>query len=118
MELRFKEVASDYDVAGGGVMYKLLMRAFPGWYRNNSVYAMYPFSTPDRTREIFHKNGLPHGIQLSYDQPQFVPPPVPVLSYKSVINVLNNQQSFKVPCESCITHYAAVNSYISLGSLC
>lgn len=93
----FKEVASDYDVAGGGVMYKLLMRAFPGWYRNNSVYAMYPFSTPDRTREIFHKNGLPHGIQLSYDQPQLVPPPVPVLSYKSVINVLNNQQSFKVP---------------------
>lgn len=85
-------------------MYKLLMRAFPGWYRNNSVYAMYPFSTPDKTREIFHKNGLPHGIDLSYKKPEFLPPPVPVMSYKSVINILNDQQRFKVPCESSLIH--------------
>ena len=85
-------------------MYKLLMRAFPSWYRNNSVYALYPFSTPDRTREIFLKNGLPHNIQLSYERPQSIAPPVPVKSYKSVVNVLDDQQSFKVPCEFLLIH--------------
>lgn len=95
-------------------MYKLLMRVFPGWYRSNSVYAMYPFSTPDRTREIFDKNGLPHGIEFSYDQPQLAPPPVPVLSYKSVINVLNDQLRFKVPCESCEIHSTLFNSHLLL----
>lgn len=90
-------------------MYKLLMRAFPEWYQGNSVYALYPFSTPDRTREIFEKNGLPHGIQLSYDQPQSVPPPALVSSYEGVINVLNDQQRFKVPCESCLNHIAATD---------
>lgn len=99
-------------------MYKLLMRAFPGWYRNNSVYAMYPFSTPDRTRKIFDKNGLPHGIDLSYKKPEFLPPPVPVMSYKSVINVLNDQQRFKVPCESCPIHFAAVNRLIFVIGIC
>lgn len=99
-------------------MYKLLMRAFPGWYRNNNVYAMYPFSTPDRTRKIFAKNGLPHGIQLSYDRPQVLPPPVPVMSYKSVVNVLNDQQSFKVPCESNLIHYTVVKSHVFLLGVC
>lgn len=99
-------------------MYKLLMRAFPGWYRNNSVYAMYPFSTPDRTREIFHKNGLPHSIDLSYKKPEFLPPPVPVMSYKSVINVLNDQQRFKVPCKSYRIQYAALNRLIIVIGIC
>ena len=33
-------------------MYKLLMKAFPGWYEFNSIYAMYPFSTPEKTKEM------------------------------------------------------------------
>lgn len=99
-------------------MYKLLMRAFPGWYRNNSVYALYPFSTPGRTRDIFLKNGLPHNIQLSYELPQFIPPPIPVENYKSVVNVLNDQQSFKVPCESRLIHCAMENSHLFLLFIC
>lgn len=95
----FSEVASDYDVAGGGVMYKLLMRAFPGTYRPESVYALYPFSTPDRTREVFAKNGgAPNGIPLSYDAPAFVAPPIPVTTWKGVVDVLHDQQRFRVPC--------------------
>lgn len=75
---------------------------------------MYPFSTPDKTREIFHKNGLPHGIDLSYNKPEFLPPPVPVMSYKSVINVLNDQQRFKVPCKSCLIQSTAFNGPIPI----
>lgn len=92
----FKEVSSDYDVAGGGVIYKLLMRAFPGWYRANSIYALYPFSTPERTREIFADHP-PHNIELSYDPPMFVGPPIPVTTWKGVVDVLHDQQRFKVP---------------------
>ncbi|KAM0280201.1 hypothetical protein ACHAQH_004158 [Verticillium albo-atrum] len=91
----FNEANSDFDVAGGGVMYKLLMRAFPGWYRANSVYAHYPFTTPDGNREIFQKRSdLP---ELDYSKPTFVGPPLPVLTWQGVTDALNNQQQFRVP---------------------
>ncbi|CAN8096303.1 unnamed protein product [Discula destructiva] len=93
----FNEVSSDFDVAGGGVMYKLLMRAFPGFYRANSVYALYPFSTPDRTKEIFAKHGTPHNIPLNYDPPVFVGPPEAVTTWKGVVDVLQDQQRFQTP---------------------
>lgn len=79
-------------------MYKLLMRAFPGWYRANSAYALYPFNTPERTREVFAKKP-PHNIELNYDPPMFVGPPVPVITWKDVVDVLHDQQRFKVPCK-------------------
>ncbi|OJD36254.1 fatty acid oxygenase [Diplodia corticola] len=93
----FKEASSDSDVAGGGVMYKLLMRAFPGFYRANSTYALYPFNTPERMRELFTKHGFPHNIELNYSPPKFIGPPVPVVTWKGVVDVLHDQQRFKVP---------------------
>ncbi|KUI64277.1 Psi-producing oxygenase A [Cytospora mali] len=93
----FKEASSDNDVAAGGVMYKLLMRAFPGWYRANSVYALYPFSTPDRMKDIFTRHGTPNKIPLSYAPPVFIGAPTPVATWKGVVDVLHDQQRFKVP---------------------
>lgn len=46
----YNPIAADHEIAGGGVMYKLLMNAFPDFYRGNSVYAMFPFTFPDETR--------------------------------------------------------------------
>ncbi|GME25196.1 Psi-producing oxygenase A [Neofusicoccum parvum] len=92
----FQEANWDYDVAGGGVIYKLLMRAFPGWYRANNVYALYPFSTPERIREIFADHP-PHNIELNYDPPMFVGPPIPITSWQGVVDALHDQQRFKVP---------------------
>lgn len=97
---RFKEVSSDYDIAGGGVIYKLLMRAFPGWYRANSVYALYPFSTPDRMKEIFSKNGIPYKIPISYDSPVFISSPIPITTWQGVVDILHDQKLFKGPCKS------------------
>ncbi|KAG0652625.1 9,12-octadecadienoate 8-hydroperoxide 8R-isomerase [Hyphodiscus hymeniophilus] len=91
----FNAVSSSFDVANGGVMYKLLMRAFPGWHRANSVYALFPFTTPDKNREILTKQGK--ASSYSYDPPSFVAPPVPVLSWQGVVDVLSNQTNFKVP---------------------
>jgi len=78
-------------------MYKLLIRAFPGWYRANSVYGLFPFTTPDKNREIFTKQG--HVGDYSYDKPSFIGPPVPVITWKGVTDVLTDQTRFKVPCK-------------------
>jgi len=79
-------------------MYKLLMRAFPGWYRANSVYAMFPFTTVEGNREILQTQGTAKDFDFS--EPSFVGPPIPVATWEGVVNVLNDQQNFKVPCKA------------------
>jgi linoleate 10R-lipoxygenase len=36
-------------------MYKLFMRAFPGWFEYNSVYALFPFTIPSENVKILKK---------------------------------------------------------------
>ncbi|RHZ50671.1 peroxidase/cytochrome P450 family protein [Aspergillus thermomutatus] len=91
----FNAVRSDFDVAGGGVMYKLLMRAFPGWYQPNSVYALYPFVTPEKSREIMDK--YMKFKDLNFDRPSYTAPPVPVTTWKGVTKLLEDQKRFHVP---------------------
>ncbi|EEP79774.1 hypothetical protein UREG_04620 [Uncinocarpus reesii 1704] len=86
---------SSFDVAKGGVLYKLLMRALPGWYRPNSVYALFPFTIPEKNREIFEQLGTVD--EYSYDAPSFIGPPIPVITWRGVVDVLSNQDRFKVP---------------------
>lgn len=91
----FHAANSSFDVAKGGVMYKLLMRAFPGFHRANSVYALFPFTTPEKNREIFTKQG--HPDDYSYDPPSFIGAPIPVITWQGVVDVLSDQEKFKVP---------------------
>lgn len=55
-------IAGNPEVAGGGVVYKLLMNAFPGYYRGNSVYAIFPLTVPDETRKILSSLGKDKGL--------------------------------------------------------
>jgi hypothetical protein len=89
--------SSDFDVADGGVMYKLLMRAFPNWYSAKNVYALYPFTTPEGNREIFEKRGTVKEIE--FNKPSSIEKPVPITTWQGVVNVLNDQKGFRVPCE-------------------
>ncbi|GFG11879.1 psi-producing oxygenase A [Aspergillus lentulus] len=91
----FNAASSDFDVAGGGVMYKLLMRAFPGWYQPNSVYALYPFVTPNKSREIMDK--YMRFKDLNFDRPSYTPLPVPVTTWEGATKVLEDQKRFHVP---------------------
>ncbi|KAK2923217.1 hem peroxidase, animal-type [Fusarium oxysporum f. sp. vasinfectum] len=91
----YTEVSSDFDVAGGGMMYKLLMRAFPGWYRANSVYALYPFTTPEANFEAFKKLGTSQ--DFDFNKPSFIGPPTPITSWQGVVDVLSDQEQFHVP---------------------
>jgi hypothetical protein len=79
-------------------MYKLLMRAFPRYYAPNSVYALYPFTTPQQVRESFGKQGA--SGDLDYKVPSFQGPVTAIKSWEGVTHVLNQQKHFHVPCET------------------
>ncbi|KAK7219323.1 hypothetical protein V2G26_007326 [Clonostachys chloroleuca] len=45
-------------LARGGKMHHLLDIAFPGFYKDNSVWKLFPFTTPDEIKRIFEKQGV------------------------------------------------------------
>lgn len=89
-------VGADNGIAGGGVMYKLLLNAFPGYYRSNSVYAMFPLTNRDETRKILQKLGKEKDYDFS--KPRFIAAPIPVLTWDGAVSVLKDQENYKVPC--------------------
>lgn len=91
----YKEIASDPNVGFGTTIYKLFQRAYPGWYRSNSVYALFPLTVPSENRAILAARGVE--ADYDYDPPRFVPQPTPILSWHAVKSVLADQESFKVP---------------------
>ena len=92
----YKQASADPNVAGGGVFYKLLMRAYPGFYVDNSVYAMFPFTIPSENRVILQALGN-HNEDYDFGPPSFVGSPISITSWTGVTSVLNDQNSFKVP---------------------
>ena len=88
-------------MAEGGVMYKLFMHAFPGWFRSNSVSALYPFITVEGNREILAKRRKVGSLDVDYDfgRPSFVGAPQVVTSWKAVVDVMCDQERFEIPCE-------------------
>ncbi|PSR83722.1 heme peroxidase [Coniella lustricola] len=70
--------------------------AFPTFYSANSVYALFPFSTPERMKDLFAKYGFPNGIPVDFGAPAATPGLIPVLTWQGVVGVLNDQLLFKV----------------------
>lgn len=89
---------NDPDVAQGHVMYNLLMRALPFYYRGNSVYAMFPLVVPEENRKILKK--LKKDQDYNFDRPSFIGLPTTVKTWQGVTSVLSDQAGFKVPCTS------------------
>lgn len=101
----WNQVKSDSDVAAGGVIYNLLMRALPFWYRGNSVYAMYPFTVPDENKTILGSLGTYE--DYDFGRPSFVGVPSAVSTWKGVTDVLADQTRFGVPWAPHIQHLTA-----------
>ncbi|KAF2642870.1 fatty acid oxygenase [Massarina eburnea CBS 473.64] len=91
----FKEASTDDSPSGGGVMYKLLMRAFPDWYRGNSIYASYPFTVPSEMRRI--NKSLNQISDYSYESPRLTTKPIIVTTWRGVNNVMLYSRSYTVP---------------------
>lgn len=90
----FNEADYDTNVDGGQVMSKLIFRAFPNHFVNDSIYAHFPFVTPKENLKI-HEN-LGTSNQYNWEKPKGRSSLVIIKSYKAVTQVLDNQRDFKV----------------------
>lgn len=97
----FNEANYDTAVNGGQVMHKLIFRAFPNHFINNSIYAHFPFVTPSENQKILE--GLGTRSQYSWEAPGLHPPPIMIKSHKACSQILNDNTSFKVVWGEAIT---------------
>ena len=75
-------------------MYRLLMRAFPGWYEYNTVYALFPFTIPSENRKILTSRDVI--TQYSFKPPS---PPASQIFFNTAANakaILGNEKTFNV----------------------
>ncbi|KAK5077874.1 hypothetical protein LTR64_003725 [Lithohypha guttulata] len=91
----FNQIKPDPQVAQGGCMYNVIMRALPNWYRGNSVYAMYPLTVPKENEKIHEKLGVKD--LYDYQRPSLVQVPTSIKTWAGAVSVLNNPKDFRVP---------------------
>ena len=88
------EVQQNYETLGGSMLYRLIHRAVPKWFKFNSIYVMQPMYLPSMNEEIAKQFNTID--QYSLDPPA-PPPKITVLSTHAAITaLLNDQTNFKV----------------------
>ena len=88
------EVQQNYDTLGGSMLYRLIHRAVPKWFKFNSIYVMQPMYLPSMNQEIAKEFNT---IDLYSLDPPAPPPKITVLSTQAAISaLLNDQANFKV----------------------
>ncbi|KAE8373908.1 heme peroxidase [Aspergillus bertholletiae] len=90
----YNEVRYDLNVNQGCVFYKLATRAFPNWFKPDSIYAHYPMTIPSENRNIMRDLG--RESHYSYERPSFTPPHVNLVSYPNVKLALEREEDFRV----------------------
>ena len=77
------------------MFYKLIQRAFPGWFPYNSVSVMQPMFTGAENAKIAREIGTIKMYSLAGPKP----PPVPkvLVGHKVICDVLGDKQTFAVP---------------------
>ncbi|KAI5480215.1 fatty acid oxygenase PpoA [Pseudohyphozyma bogoriensis] len=76
----------------GGMIGKLMMRTLPGSYTFNSIYALFPFSTPETTRKIL--TDLKIEYKYDFSVPRGVKGWTPVKTMQGCIDILNDHRRF------------------------
>ncbi|KAJ1306560.1 hypothetical protein OPQ81_007561 [Rhizoctonia solani] len=77
----------------GGVLSKVLMRGLPEHYTFNSVYALFPFMTPQIMKTHLEELGI--ADQYDFKRPGEARHIVGINSYKAVREVLGNPKTYK-----------------------
>ena len=90
----FNEVSSDVTFDQGHVFYKLLIRAFPNHFQQNSVYAHFPLVTPSENKKIL--TSLNCELKYTWEKPTLAPPVIQITNYEACKTILENQKDFKV----------------------
>ncbi|KAG6865223.1 hypothetical protein C0991_004346 [Blastosporella zonata] len=81
----------------GGFLSKLILRHLPRHFPWNSVYALYPFFTPEKMKTSLTKQGT--ASKYSFDHPTAVPLPKILNTFTGIKTVWNDPQRFKVAYE-------------------
>ena len=90
----FSEVNYDLSVDNGCVFYKLVLRAFPRNFGQNSVYAHYPLVCPDENEKIL--TSLNTAENYDFGKPRRVPEMTVIYSYKACKSILENKRDYKI----------------------
>ncbi|OGM41008.1 fatty acid oxygenase [Aspergillus bombycis] len=90
----YNEVRYDLNVNQGCVFYKLATKAFPNWFKSDSIYAHYPMTIPSENREIMKDLG--RESHYSYERPSYTPPHGNLVSYPNVKLALEREEDFRV----------------------
>ncbi|KAK1757044.1 heme peroxidase [Echria macrotheca] len=90
----YNEASSELSVNNGHVIHKLLFRAFPNHFVNNSIYAHFPFVVPSENKKI--QDNLGTTKKYSWEKPKRKGELVFVRSHKASMAILNNKKDFKV----------------------
>jgi hypothetical protein len=105
----FTEADSDLTVDNGHVFYKLVLRALPTHFRQDSVYAHYPMVVPEENRRIL--GDLNTAQYYSFDKPCAAPEMSVVESYVACKAILRNQRDYKV-----VWGMGAIDFLVQLGA--
>jgi linoleate 8R-lipoxygenase/9,12-octadecadienoate 8-hydroperoxide 8R-isomerase len=86
----------DYDtgVDNGCSFYKLILRAFPQHFSQNSVLAHYPLTIPSEMKSVLKKLDKAH--LYNFDEPAPKAPPIIVSEYKTATTLMQNKTDFNV----------------------
>lgn len=84
----------DLQVDQGHVMYKLIIGAFPEAFKGNSIYAHFPFVTPDENLVIHKKLGTAN--LYDWSKPKVTPEVISIDSYAAVTKILDDKINWKV----------------------
>ncbi|THC88806.1 hypothetical protein EYZ11_011744 [Aspergillus tanneri] len=90
----YKESHYDLDINQGCVFYKLALRAFPNWFKQDSIYAHYPMTIPSENKVIMTDLGREQ--DYSWDRPAFIPPRINIFAYPNVRYILGDKDMFRV----------------------
>jgi hypothetical protein len=90
----FTEADSDLTVDNGHVFYKLVLRAFPRNFREDSIYAHYPMVIPDENQKIL--SALNTARYYNFEKPGARPELSIINSYAASKTILQNQADYKV----------------------
>ncbi|KAM7213273.1 hem peroxidase [Rhypophila decipiens] len=98
----YNEANYDNSVNQGHVFSKLIFRAFPSHFAQNSIYAHFPLVTPAENKKIHDSLGSSH--KYSWDPPKRKPELVLIRSHAAAKTILSNPKDFRAIWDESILH--------------
>ncbi|KAL3493260.1 hypothetical protein BJX62DRAFT_223926 [Aspergillus germanicus] len=90
----YSEAKYDMDINQGCCFYRLALRAFPRWFKYNSIYIHYPMTIPRENNVIMRTLGREQ--DYIWDRPAYIPPRMDVFNYHNVRRILEDPSNFRV----------------------